>query len=106
MAVPLGDKTGFQHAKAIVLSHEMRRFGQELTSTAAQLRDRTLNEIKGTTGPDSTGPDSTGPDSTNPNSTGPNSTGPNSTGPDSEHRPTGSASRSRSPERAKAAGKE
>ena len=45
LAVPLGNKTGYQHAKAIVLSTEAQRFASELGQAAGQLKGYLLSEL-------------------------------------------------------------
>jgi hypothetical protein len=46
LAVPLGDKTGFQHAKSIAMSSEAQRFRRELWQAAMALKQRLLTEAR------------------------------------------------------------
>jgi hypothetical protein len=46
LAVPLGEKTGFQHAKSIAMSTEAQRFGRDLWRAATVLKQRLLTEAR------------------------------------------------------------
>lgn len=45
LAVPLGERTGFQHARAIFTSSEARDFARELERATQELKARILGEV-------------------------------------------------------------
>jgi hypothetical protein len=45
LAVPLGERTGFQHSRAILTSREARDFVRELEHAKDDLKKRVLGEI-------------------------------------------------------------
>jgi hypothetical protein len=46
LSVPLGERTGFQHAKAIVLSDEASHFGRALRRAIAELERQLQAELR------------------------------------------------------------
>lgn len=45
LAVPLGQRTGFQHARAIFTSHEALDFAREMRRASDDLKRRILGEV-------------------------------------------------------------
>jgi hypothetical protein len=45
LAVPLGERTGFQHTRAIFTSSEARDFARELKNASDDLKKRILGEV-------------------------------------------------------------
>jgi hypothetical protein len=46
LAVPIGDKTGYEHARTLLATQEAARLGATLSSLASQLKETLLGELQ------------------------------------------------------------